>query len=58
MEIVIGKVGAIDELINRSWIRSISHEEIDVTGVGLDVGLTVDLNETSFNVKYLDASQT
>ena len=58
MEIVIGKVVAIDELINRSGIRSISHEEIDVTGVGLDVSLSVNLNGTSFGIKYLDASQT
>ena len=58
MEIIVGEITAVDELVDRSRIRSIAHQEIDVTRIGLDICLAIYRNWTSSGIKDLNARQT
>lgn len=57
VEIIVGEVVPIYELVDCSRIRTIAHQEVDVTRIGFDIGFTIYRDWTSFSIKYLNTCQ-
>ena len=54
MEIIIGEIVSIDQLVDCSWISSLSHEQINVRRVGSDILRATHIDLISIAIKNLD----
>jgi len=56
VEVIVGKVLSIDELVDCSWIGAVAHQKVYVAGRSLHVLATVDHNRQAVLIEDLYTS--